>query len=358
MAASGGDGRRAVPGSIGGAMDPRTVQLRWLEAVRLTRRRVLSWSARAASAAGVAGIIAGLERSPARGGEPLHPARAAARRLLAAVRIWGCQYQNLDLDALRASDLDLLVVEPLLSSAPVRALDAAEVARLKVRPDGGRRLVLAYLSVGEASDVRPYWRDEWLSRPPQWLGRANPQWPGAHGVRYWHPAWQALVLGEEPVALGSLIAVGFDGVFLDRVDAYSTWQNERPTAADDMVHLVANVATTARGIRPDFLIVAQNAEPLLARADYRAVIDAVSKESLLTGLGGPEQANAEADVAWSRAGLEAAREAGLVVLAIEYLADPDKIAAVRRRLTAWGYVPFFAERLLDRLPGSRPVRRE
>ncbi|MBA4173560.1 MAG: hypothetical protein C0511_13165 [Hyphomicrobium sp.] len=81
---------------------------------------------------------------------------------LSAVRSWGYQLQNLDktFDALAASDTDLLVVDFSMSQAagrPMKPLDPAEVERLKTRPDGGRRIVLAYFSIGEAEEYRFYW---------------------------------------------------------------------------------------------------------------------------------------------------------------------------------------------------------
>ena len=41
------------------------------------------------------------------------------------------------------------------------ALTAADLARLRVKPDGSRRVVLSYLSIGEAENYRYYWNKSW-----------------------------------------------------------------------------------------------------------------------------------------------------------------------------------------------------
>ena len=62
------------------------------------------------------------------------------------------------------------------------------------------RKVVAYHSVGEAEDYRPYWRTEWVSNgqrtadAPAWLGRENPEWEGNYQVKYWNAEWQKLML--------------------------------------------------------------------------------------------------------------------------------------------------------------------
>ena len=80
--------------------------------------------------------------------------------------------------------------------------------------------------------------------------------------------------------------------------------------------------------------------------------NAVSKESLLYNLRGPNQPNTADDVAWSLHYLKQAQSAGLPVFAIEYLDDPALRAEALDRLTALGMVPFFGRRLLDTLPRS------
>lgn len=259
---------------------------------------------------------------------------------------WGCQYQNIDLGAVARSDLDLIVLDPIVEG---KRLQIAPESPLRRKPGGARRLVLAYLSVGEAESYRPYWQTAWRTEPPPWLGPENSRWPGSFAVRYWHPAWQDLLLGPEG-ALDGLIAAGFDGVFLDRVDAYGDWPGEGRRAKASMIALVQSIAERLRAGTPKRLVIAQNAEPLLAEESYRHAIDAVSKESLLYNLRGPNLPNTPEDVAWSLGYLKQAQDAGLPVFAIEYLDEPALRTEALGRLTALGMAPFLGRRLLDTLP--------
>ena len=275
-----------------------------------------------------------------------------SKTLLRNVKVWGCQLQRIDQAAVAATKLDLVVIDAMKNAQAGIALSRAEVAALQKKPDGGRRLVMAYLSVGEAETYRSYWRKDWLTAPPVWLAAANEKWPGAYGVRFWEPAWQHIVFEGPASLLGNILDAGFDGVFLDRVDAYSDWEGERATAASDMVDLVARLATRARSVDSGFLIIGQNSEGLLTNKRYLANIDAVSKESLLFGRAGEGILNTDEEVAWSLKYLKPAHKSGLPVLAIEYLDDPLKKADARRRLANLGFLPFFANRLLDRTPAE------
>jgi cysteinyl-tRNA synthetase len=98
--------------------------------------------------------------------------------LLAAAKSWGYQLQKLDPDALAASPYDMLVIDYSRDGKPARALTPEEVDKIRVKPDGERRIVLAYLSIGVAQTYRYYWKWYWgwvfgvLS--PRWLGSENP----------------------------------------------------------------------------------------------------------------------------------------------------------------------------------------
>ena len=274
---------------------------------------------------------------------------------LRAVRRWGCQYQNIDLAEIERSNLELFVVDHALGEAGAIVATAASVQRLKHSLQGGRRLVLAYLSVGEAETYRTYWEEEWNSRPPPWVGKPNPNWPGAVGVRFWSTPWKNLTYASASSLLDRIIEAGFDGVFLDRVDAYVEWTAERPAAGLDMIALVKELREKARERDPRFLVVGQNAEDLLMMIEYRNAIDGVAKESLFYGLRAAGAANTAGDIAWSLSRLRVAKKSGLPVFAIEYLDDANAIASAQEKLEAEGFVPFFANRALDRMPGTKRV---
>ena len=140
-----------------------------------------------------------------------------------------------------------------------------------------------------------------MVRPDQeaaWLGNVNPDWDGNYFVQYWQPAWQALMFGSPEAYLDIIIAQGFDGVYLDRADAFLNWEKTRPTAEADMATFLRRLTNYARQRNPDFLVVMQNAEDLL---DNPQVLDSI---------------------------------------------DPVKLTATAKRIVDDGFVPYFAPRQL------------
>ncbi|MFM1816036.1 MAG: hypothetical protein RLZ98_2731 [Pseudomonadota bacterium] len=277
----------------------------------------------------------------------IQSARAEQRAALNAVARWGCQYMNIDLEKLAQSPLDLVVIEPIVDPAAGRAATRGEIAKLKRRPDGRRRIVLAYLSVGAAEEYRSYWRAEWKKgAAPGWLGTENPEWPRSYAVRYWHDEWRALLTG----AILRLVEAGYDGAFLDKVDGFHDWHGKRPTAMADMVRLIEAIAGAARKQQPGFILVGQNAEQLIANPAYLATIDAISKESLLYGLHGPGVMNRQEDRAWSLNYLRSAKQFGLPVFTIEYIDDAAAREYAATQHKSMSFTPFFGSRLLDVQP--------
>ena len=130
------------------------------------------------------------------------------------------------LDALGATRYDILIVDLFFEDAEgaIIALSSDDLASIRTKPGGGRRLLVCYLSIGEAEDYRYYWDSSWDASPPAWLAEENPLWPGNHKVEYWDPAWQAILYGSEDSYLDRIIAAGFDGVYLDIIDAYEYFE--------------------------------------------------------------------------------------------------------------------------------------
>jgi cysteinyl-tRNA synthetase len=127
------------------------------------------------------------------------------------------------LSALQDTNFDVFIIDLFYGDT---ALTAAQIQSLKTKAIGGSRLVIAYMSIGEAEDYRYYWEFAWSSSPPTWLAAQNPNWPGNYKVRYWDPQWQALILGEAPDAyLNLLLGAGVDGVYLDIIDAFEFFEN-------------------------------------------------------------------------------------------------------------------------------------
>ena len=127
------------------------------------------------------------------------------------------------IDAITATNYDLLVMDLYLDD---EVFTKEELEQLRQKANGGSRLVLCYLSIGEAEDYRPYWQQAWDENPPNWLLEENPNWAGNYSVRYWDEAWQTLIIGSAGSYLGSILEAGFDGIYLDLVDAFWKFESE------------------------------------------------------------------------------------------------------------------------------------
>lgn len=320
--------------------------------------RISTVTRRRASLLGIAWVVlAAAVVSPTRGAEAASPAveRAAAearRQRMAAVTSWGYQLRRVDVAHIAASPFDLVVVDYARSRSRgvEHVFTAADVRRMQTRPDGRRRIVLAYLSVGEAEWYRYYWQRGWEgASPPSWLGRMNPEWFGNFPTRFWDSDWQRILLAPDDGYLARIESAGFDGVYLDRPDVHEEWQVERPSARVDMIALIERLARQARARDPAFLVVQQNAEELLTSRALRRTIDAVAKENLIYGLAKPDQRNTPAEIAWSERHLKLAATEGRRIFVVEYLDDPALAREARAHIERQGFVATFAPRPLHAL---------
>jgi cysteinyl-tRNA synthetase len=166
-----------------------------------------------------------------------------------------------------------------------------------IRSGYAGRKVVAYISIGEAEDYRPYWRKEWggkgklTAAAPAWLGAENPEWKGNYRVKYWNADWQKLIMA----AIDDAMARGFDGVYLDIVDGFQTFEQVNKEFIDDrvnpetrqsyrrdMVDWVRAIAARARANNPAALVIPQNGSQLVLHADFLDVISAIGIENLFT----------------------------------------------------------------------------
>lgn len=287
------------------------------------------------------------------------------------IQSWAYQLADIDREAIAGLDVDLVVIDYSADGSADTAFTADDIAHMKERPSGGRKLVISYMSIGEAEDYRFYWQKSWSGKAagkgrgkakaqpqaqeaekPAWLDDVNPDWEGNYKVRYWDPEWQAVIMGSPDAYLDRIIAAGFDGVYLDIIDAFEYWRDEkkeRPSAAEDMIAFVIAISEYARARRPNFWIVPQNGEALLDDASYRAAISAQGKEDIFFGQDGDGRANSKGAVKDCLDSLAYAHADGIPVLAIEYLSDGKKIEKAAQQLSDAGCTAYFGPRDLDEL---------
>ena len=254
-----------------------------------------------------------------------------------------------DLDQLGESAYDLLVIDYSSDGSEEGAFSAGEIETLK-NSSGGPKIVLAYMSIGEAENYRFY-----FDPTAGYLDAENPDWPGNFKVHYWESDWQEVIFDYTD----QLIAAGFDGIYLDIIDAYEYYGPggesgmERGSAGEEMIDFVLAIAERARNENPDFLVFPQNAVAILDEPggnDYLETVDGVGTES--TFYFGEKDGDNDLDLenaAQVTPYLDRFVSAGKVVLSVDYVQDPDKVADFYERAGARGYIPYASVRELDRL---------
>ncbi len=127
------------------------------------------------------------------------------------------------LNAINETDYDIFIIDLFYGDSP---LTSGEVSSLRLKSNGGSRLVIAYMSIGEAEDYRYYWQSGWETNPPSWLSEENPNWQGNYKVRYWKKEWQGIIFGNDDSYLKKILDAGFDGVYLDIIDAFEYFESQ------------------------------------------------------------------------------------------------------------------------------------
>ena len=263
-------------------------------------------------------------------------------------------------ERLASSARDWIVLDAAFSSdTPWERTDLDAIRRGQT----GRKVV-AYISIGEAEDYRPYWRKEWGTRKnltaaaPAWLGTENPEWKGNYRVKYWHAEWQKLMLA----AIDDAMARGFDGVYLDIVDGFETFEQEGKEFIDDrvnpetkqsyrrdMVDWVKAIAARARAKNSAALVIPQNGSQLIAHADFLEVISAIGIEDLFTD-GNKLQPKSHTDEVLGH--LKKIAAARKPVLLIEYPKSAERQALSRKLAKENGCVWLVTDRQLKTLGES------
>ena len=313
------------------------------------------------------------------------------------VRFWAYQLQGLSapgaINALVNSHYDMLVLEPTRTdwSSDDRTFDTrGMVAWVKGSPasDGAhRKLVLAYVNVGEAEDWRWYWNwsrgwkcrgnppDDW----PEYILACDPDgWGGDYPVAYWQPAWKDLLLygvqqgGEADRDYASIvdevIKDGFDGIYLDWVEAFddaevaAAAEEAGLDPADEMIALIREIRDYVGVRHPEFRIVQQNAVSLVeGHPELLQLVDAIAQEAVWfdgdatdewDDPDGYDSKNDEELTTYYLGYLEQYSEGGLPVFVCEYALEYADRAYAKAR--AAGFVPYVTRTPLSRLTTTVP----
>ena len=122
------------------------------------------------------------------------------------------------LDALRQTNYDVLLLELFFDTDIL--FSAAEINLLKTKANGGKRKIISYMNIGAAEKYRYYWQESWRLHHPKWLKKESDGYEDEIWVKFWKKEWKNIIYNNDNSYLDKIIKAGFDGVYLDNIEAY------------------------------------------------------------------------------------------------------------------------------------------
>jgi cysteinyl-tRNA synthetase len=264
-----------------------------------------------------------------------------------------------EIDDILNTTFDLAIIDYSHDGTEAEKYTPAQIQSLK---DHGT-LPIAYFSIGEAEEYRYYWQNSWITSPPSWLGEENPDWEGNYKVRYWQTGWKDIIFDY----LDRIIALGFEGVMLDIIDAYYYWSEEQGEvseqfAATEMINFVNEIHTYAvnKTGNPRFKVFPQNAVEILdydTDGRYLETITGLSIESLFYEDG--SETNSQ-DRGYRLDYLERYKGAGKFIFVTDYVfPNMPQVNTFYSKTLSLGFVPYAANESAELdsvliIPGFQP----
>ena len=287
-----------------------------------------------------------------------------------------------------ASSYDMVVLDYIPSEASNQDFPMDEIiSRLHNAPHP--KLVIAYIDIGQAESYRIYWQEHWCVGNPAWIVGTDPDgWEDNYPVAFWQREWQEIWLGDGGL-LNGLQRAGFDGIYLDWLEAYSdenviaAAERDQVDAQAAMISWVRDLAEYGRARNESFLVIGQNAAELLAEPDYFSILDAVAQEQIWFDGGADNDPPGDCPLPATAADIDSAsyydslspackrqydaypestlhvsseeylqdlrpaRQMGMPVFTVDYALSEDHIAAAFTQSMANGFVPFASSRALN-----------
>ncbi len=291
-------------------------------------------------------------------------------------------------DQIAASDYDMVVIDFISSEADNTNYPMAEVvAQLQNAPHPKK--VIAYIDIGEAEEYRIYWDESWGIGNPAWIVGDDPDgWAENYPVAFWAEEWQEIWL-EDDGLLDQIGEAGFDGVYLDWVEAYSD-ENVVTAAIDEgvnpiyaMIEFLSLISENIKDECDDCVVIAQNAAELVEYTEYSATIDGLAQEQVWFDGGADNDPKGDCplphtdDDVDTKAYYDAlspecqnqfdefpestlhvsseeylfflniAHEKDIPVFTVDYALIPENAAWIYETSRGYGFVPFVGNRALD-----------
>lgn len=247
-------------------------------------------------------------------------------------------YPNDELTQIASSNFDLAVID-LARDGADDFFTFDEIQAVKATG----KVVVAYFEIGAIEDYRPEWPDV----PTDLLLGPVDGWPGEQYVKYWDSRWWNIVVQGR---IDQALAAGFDGAYLDMIVTYEEIPADaagtnRDDLAEKMVDLITQVSTYAKSQNPNFKVLPQNSPELYVNTGYLDAIDGLGIEELYI-----LATDRTCTYDWcyeNQSNAAAIRDAGKLVLTIDYANLQTNIDLAYTQSLAADYVPYVSVRDLD-----------
>jgi cysteinyl-tRNA synthetase len=318
---------------------------------------------------------------------------------LANVRYWAYQIQDLDISGnvnkIVNSQYDMVVIEPTVTyDSDFDAEDMVRRIKNSKASDGvHRKLVIAYIDIGEAEEWRWYWgnhqtyeeyglcKTSYINQIRQWapwVVACDPDgWGGNYPVAFWDEEWKDIVINGTNLGsseyfnsmLDEVVQDGFDGVYLDWVEAWEMEavqdraDNEGKDPGQEMLDFIKEIRAYGKQHNPDFIVIQQNSSELINEVganELKNAVDAIAQEGVWwDGSGGnddwsdPEgydEPSCCTDYYLNR--LQKYKNAGFPVFVADYAVN--KADEVYQNAAAEGFVGYATRRSLAKLTTTPP----
>lgn len=121
------------------------------------------------------------------------------------------------IDEISATDFDIVLIDLFFNETE---FTSSEINLLKRKANGAQRLVISYVNIGSAENFRYYWKPDWELHHPHWLKKKYEGYDDEIWVEFWEKEWQDIIFGNDHSYLKKILDAGFDGAYLDNVEAY------------------------------------------------------------------------------------------------------------------------------------------
>jgi cysteinyl-tRNA synthetase len=121
------------------------------------------------------------------------------------------------IEAVAATNYDLILTDLFFEG---EMITSDEVQSFKTKANGAQRLAIAYINIGAAESYRYYWQSDWKKGNPNWLKKKYNGYDDEIWVEFWDQDWKDIIYGTDDSYVKKIIDAGFDGVYLDNIEAY------------------------------------------------------------------------------------------------------------------------------------------